>query len=118
MFKNRVEFMRFVALAMVIMVLLLAACVEAPPDKSNNSKPNSGRVKIGLSMDTLKEERWQRDRDLFVERAKELGAEVLVQSADGDDNVQTQQSENLLTQGVNVLVVIPHNGEIAASIVE
>jgi len=69
-------------------------------------------------MDTLKEERWQRDRDLFVERAKELGADVLVQSADGDDNVQTQQSENLLTQGVNVLVVIPHNGEVAASIVD
>lgn len=69
-------------------------------------------------MDTLKEERWQRDRDLFVERAKELGADVLVQSADSDDNVQTQQAENLLTQGVNVLVVIPHNGEVAASIVE
>jgi len=69
-------------------------------------------------MDTLKEERWQRDRDLFVERAKELGADVLVQSADGDDKVQTQQAENLLTQGVNVLVVIPHNGEVAASIVE
>src|SRR5947199_4570976 len=69
-------------------------------------------------MDTLKEERWQHDRDLFVERAKELGADVLVQSADGDDKVQTQQAENLLTQGVNVLVVIPHNGEIAASIVE
>ena len=42
----------------------------------------------------------------------------MVQSADSDDNVQTQQSENLLTQGVNVLVVIPHNGEVAASIVE
>ena len=69
-------------------------------------------------MDTLKEERWQRDRDLFVERAKELGADVLVQAADSDDKVQTQQAENLLTQGVNVLVVIPHNGEVAASIVE
>ena len=53
-----------------------------------------------------------------MERAKELGADVLVQAADGDDKVQTQQAENLLTQGVNVLVVIPHNGEVAASIVE
>ena len=69
-------------------------------------------------MDTLKEERWQHDRDLFVARANELGADVLVQAADGDDKVQTQQAENLLTQGVNVLVVIPHNGEVAASIVE
>jgi D-xylose transport system substrate-binding protein len=69
-------------------------------------------------MDTLKEERWQRDRDLFVARAKELGAEVLVQSANGDDRVQVQQADNLLTQGVDVLVVIPHNGEVAATIVE
>ena len=34
-------------------------------------------------MDTLsKEERWQRDRDLFLERAKQMGAEVLVEAAD------------------------------------
>jgi D-xylose transport system substrate-binding protein len=69
-------------------------------------------------MDTLKEERWQRDRDYFEARAKELGAEVLVQAANGDDAVQIQQAENLLTQGVHVLVVAPHNAEIAASIVE
>jgi D-xylose transport system substrate-binding protein len=69
-------------------------------------------------MDTLKEERWQRDRDLFVARAQELGAEVFVQAANSDDSVQVQQAENLLTQGVDVLVVIPHNGEVAASIVE
>jgi D-xylose transport system substrate-binding protein len=116
MSKNRTESLRFVAFTIAVMVVVLAsACVEAPSDKSTK---NSGRIRIGLSMDTLKEERWQRDRDLFVERAKELGADVLVQSADGDDKVQTQQAENLLTQGVNVLVVIPHNGEVAASIVE
>jgi len=116
MSKNTTDSLRFVAFAIVVMVVVFAsACVEAPSDKSNK---NSGRIRIGLSMDTLKEERWQHDRDLFVERAKELGADVLVQAADGDDKVQTQQAENLLTQGVNVLVVIPHNGEIAASIVE
>ncbi len=31
-----------------------------------------GRPLIGLSLDTLKDERWQRDRDLFVARANEL----------------------------------------------
>jgi D-xylose transport system substrate-binding protein len=119
MSKKRGESLRFAALTIAVVVVFIAsACVEAPPDKSNSNTSNSGRIRIGLSMDTLKEERWQRDRDLFVERARELGADVLVQSADSDDNVQTQQSENLLTQGVNVLVVIPHNGEVAASIVE
>src|SRR5213080_3694468 len=42
---------------------------------------------IGLSMDTLKEERWQGDHDLFVTGARELGADVLVQSADDHSNL-------------------------------
>jgi len=69
-------------------------------------------------MDSVQLERWQRDRDLFVQRARKLGADVLVQSADANDSVQVRQAENLLTQGVDVLVIVPHNGEIAASIVE
>ena len=76
------------------------------------------KIRIGFSMDTLKEARWNRDRDLFVEKAQELGAEVLVQAANGDDALQNSQAENLLTQGVDVLVVVPHNAKTAATIVE
>jgi D-xylose transport system substrate-binding protein len=75
------------------------------------------RPLIGLSMDTLKEERWQVDRDLFVKKAQELGAEVLVQSANSDDSVQLTQVQSLLTQGVDALVIIPHNGEAMAKAV-
>jgi D-xylose transport system substrate-binding protein len=32
--------------------------------------------------------------------------------------LQTDQAENLLTQGIDVLMIAPHNGEVAASIVE
>ncbi|MCA1630137.1 MAG: D-xylose ABC transporter substrate-binding protein [Acidobacteria bacterium] len=69
-------------------------------------------------MDTLKEERWQRDKREFERRAAELGADVIVQVANGDDKVQVEQCENMLTRGVDVLVVAPHNGEVAASVVE
>ena len=34
-------------------------------------------IVIGLSLDTLKEARWQADRDMFSKRAGELGARVL-----------------------------------------
>src|ERR671920_279198 len=105
------------AFAFLILALSVSSCVQNP-QPAGGGAGKSGPVRIGLSMDTLKEERWQRDRDLFVARAKELGAEVLVQSANGDDRAQVQQADNLLTQGIDALVVIPHNGEIAASIVE
>jgi len=69
-------------------------------------------------MDTLKEERWQRDKALVEQRCQEVGAECDIQVANGDDSLQTKQADNLLTKGVDVLIVAPHNGQIAASIVE
>lgn len=69
-------------------------------------------------MDTLKEERWQRDKELVERRAKEVGAQLSVLVANGNDSEQIKQAENLLSQKVDVLIVAPHNGEIAATIVE
>ena len=110
---------RSFVLVILTVSLASAGCICAQPDHTAASGARkSGPVRIGFSMDTLKEERWQKDRDLFVGRAKELGAEVLVQAANGDDALQTAQAENLLTQSVDVLVVAPHNAEVAASIVE
>ena len=65
---------------------------------------------IGLSLDTLKEERWQRDRDTFIEEAKKLGATVIVQSANSDDTRQVRDVESLISRNVDVLVIVPHNG--------
>jgi D-xylose transport system substrate-binding protein len=68
-------------------------------------------------MDTL-DERWQRDRDLFLERAQQLDADVLVEAAERDDAKQLQQAQSLLDRGVQALVVVPHGAEKAAQIVE
>jgi len=75
-------------------------------------------VRIGFSMDTLKEERWQRDKQLVEQRAAEVGAQLEVAVANGDDARQIAQADDMLTKGVNVLIVAPHNGEVAATIVE
>jgi D-xylose transport system substrate-binding protein len=99
--------------------LLFAACVKGPEQgNTGRSAKQGGPVRIGISMDTLKEERWQRDKALFEQRCKEVGAECEIQVANGDDAVQTKQCDNFLTKGVDVLIVAPHNGQIAASIVE
>src|SRR6202790_5197321 len=74
-------------------------------------------VKIGYLMDSLKIERWQTDLDIFQKRAKELGAEVLVETAEGDDDLQLQQSQKLMDSGAKVLVLVPHDADKAARIV-
>jgi D-xylose transport system substrate-binding protein len=108
-----------VILFSLTVALLLAACVKGPEQGNNGSSAKKGGpARIGISMDTLKEERWQRDKALFEQRCKEVGAECEIQVANGDDAVQTKQCDNFLTKGVDVLIVAPHNGQIAASIVE
>lgn len=78
----------------------------------------SDEIVIGLSLDTLKEARWQADRDLFVKRCKELGARVEVQSANGDDSQQLRDVDSLLTAGAKVLVIVPHDGLAMAKAVD
>lgn len=75
------------------------------------------RPRIGLSLDTLKEARWQGDRDAFVARAKELGADVLVQAANSDDAKQIVDIKALITSEVDVLVVVAHDGKAMAEAV-
>src|SRR5579863_6078850 len=82
------------------------------------ARGQSPPVKIGYLMDSLKIERWQTDLDLFQKRAKELGAEVLVETAEGDDELQFQQSKKLLVAGAKVLVLVAHDTDKAARIVQ
>jgi D-xylose transport system substrate-binding protein len=109
---------------LVSVALAAAGCVSGtPPEQAGagggqQKAARTGPVRIGFSMDTLKEERWQRDKDLVEKRAKELGAEIQVEVANGDDTRQLSQADSLLTRGVDVLIVAPHNGVVAAAIVE
>lgn len=74
-------------------------------------------LKIGMSIDDLRLERWQKDRDIFVKKAEALGAEVFVQSANGDATAQISQIENMLNKDIDVLVIIPFNGEVLTNVI-
>jgi len=85
--------------------------------RAQEKQTSPGTLKIGFLMDSLKVERWQTDLDRFQKRAGELGAEVLAETAEGDDELQLQQAEKLLASGVKVLVLVPHDAGKAVRIV-
>ena len=107
----------------MLTALAAIACVNAPNNQGGTAgtsprKSADSKIRIGFSMDTLKEERWQRDKQLVEKRAAELGAELQVAVADGKDEVQIKQVEDMLTKGIDVLIIAPHNATNAATIVE
>ncbi|MCQ4086552.1 D-xylose ABC transporter substrate-binding protein [Saccharibacillus sp. JS10] len=131
--RKKFRFLMIVVGILLLVTLGLTACSneetsQTPqPSESNIDQPNeadpsviSGSEKpivIGFTMDTLLEERWKKDRDLFVAAAEKQGATVIVKSANGDDARQIAQAETMISQGVDVLVIVPHNAEASAAIV-
>jgi D-xylose transport system substrate-binding protein len=105
---------------LVVVSCLLSLLTGLVLSRGGGARAGAARERplIGLSMDTLKEERWVGDRDMFVKRAGELGAEVLWLSANSDDNRQIKDVEALITKGVDVVVIIPHDGAACARAVE
>jgi D-xylose transport system substrate-binding protein len=95
--------------------LLLARGGSA--DVAHDGAARRARPRLGLSLDTLKEARWQADREAFVKRAEQLGAEVLVQAANSDDAKQIADVKALLTSDIDALVVVPHDGKAMAEAV-
>lgn len=75
-------------------------------------------VKVGLSLPTLQEERWGRDRDAMQAEAKKLGVDLRVQVSNNDAAKQVAQCENLLSQGIQVLILAPHDATSASVIID
>ncbi len=93
------------------MVLLVAgfSCVLCGCGGKPAPPPGKHVIRIGLLLDSVVVERWHRDRDIFSAKAKELGAEVIVQNCNEDNATQEQQIREMANDGVDVLVVIPYD---------
>ena len=70
-------------------------------------KRGEDQLTIGLSLDSLVVERWQRDMETFVSYANEKGIEVNVQIANDDVSLQKKQIQELIKAKVDLLVILP-----------
>jgi D-xylose transport system substrate-binding protein len=93
------------------LAVLLAVCAGLTTCNRGDGpgRVRSHRVTIGFAMDSLVVERWLRDRDVFMNRVHELGAEVLLQVANEDSDVQAQQIEWLVSRKVDAIVVVAND---------
>ncbi|GAB6087071.1 sugar ABC transporter substrate-binding protein [Alkaliphilus crotonatoxidans] len=106
-------------LAFVLVVGLFAGCSSQPADEETGGEgATDEKIVVGLSLPTQREERWVRDKEKMEAVAEEMGIELLVKVADANMQEQITQVEALLTQGIDVLILAPHDASAAASLVE
>ena len=75
-------------------------------------------IKVGVSVGHTQEERWQREIDMFKAYADEHGFELLVQSAENSAQKQVSQCENLVNQGIDVLILQSLDASAVAPIID
>lgn len=102
----------------VRLYLLLFITLLVPEAYFQNSSITTNKTKIGLLLADLSIERWAKDRDFFLLSAKEQGYDVLVANADGNQNKQIEQANEMIKAGVKAIVVVPVDAYISAPIVE
>ena len=98
----------------VIILALCATCMMVMSPALAADKP----IKIGLSISDFETERWSVEEKILIKLAKEQGAKVVSQVANHDSKLQNDQIENMVLQGVDVIIIIAEDGAAAASAVE
>jgi D-xylose transport system substrate-binding protein len=99
------------------LVAVLVALSLAVPAYAAPAKPGK-KIKIGVSLPTQRDERWVRDAQKMKDVAKEEGVELRMQICDNDASKQMSQCENLIAQGIDILILAPHDATSAAAIVD
>lgn len=102
----------------LLLFLLAAGCGQMNHQENEQEEFEEEKIKIGVSFDSFVIERWQKDRDVFVATAKENGAEVNVQNANGDLTEQISQIEYLIRQKMDVIVIVGIDSNKMSSVVK
>lgn len=97
-----------------VLLALLAPMISYP--LFLRAQAGQDKVVIGVLFDFLRE-RWTRDREAITKAAAGQNAELLVKSAESNDELQIAQAKELISQSAQVLLVVPHNLKKAGEIV-
>ncbi|SDU73396.1 multiple monosaccharide ABC transporter substrate-binding protein [Jiangella alkaliphila] len=98
-----------------LLALTLVACGgEGAGGEDDGSAAPEERT-IGVSMPTQTSERWIADGDSVEEQLEELGYQVDLQYANDDIPTQSQQVDQMITQGADVLIIAAIDGTALSS---
>lgn len=92
------------------LALSLAACGGDDDSASDGSGGGGDKGTIGVAMPTKSSERWIADGNNIKEQLESAGYDVDLQYAEDDIPTQVSQVENMITKGVDTLVIAAIDG--------
>jgi putative multiple sugar transport system substrate-binding protein len=112
---------QLLALLMIAMIMLVSACGGAaqPADTGGEGgETDATALAVGIVLPTRDEPRWVQDEARFQEALEAEGYEVEILFSQGDSARERANVEDLITKGIKVLIITPHDGDAAAAAAE
>jgi len=104
---------------MALSVFLLAACSLEPPEWAKSTKEmDIEDITIGLSVSTLNNPFFVSLKDGIIAAAEENGMKTIVVDAQDDSATQVSGVEDLIQQGVDILLINPTDSAAISTAVE
>jgi len=108
---------------LLIAATILTACAPAATTTPDESSTDGGgeepeALSVGIVLPTKDEPRWLQDEERFRDLFAEEGYDVEILFSEGSSAKEAQNVEALITQGVDVIIITPHDGGAAAAAVE
>lgn len=98
-----------VIIVLFIVVIFVWGISEMRKQTSKEVVVENEKPLVGLCIDTMVIERWQKDRDIFVSKATEAGFEVIALNANENNTKQIEQIHYLIDKKADVIVIIPYD---------
>ncbi len=120
MSKSLVWKMLFIVSLALVMSLVFVGCQaeEAAPDDEDEEPEVEITGSVGIVLPTRDEPRWIQDETRFNDALEAAGYEVEILFSESSSAKEKENVETLITRGIEVLIICPHDGSAAAAAAE
>ncbi len=105
---------------LVLLVGVMVGCAPAAeaPVEDGGEEAAGEALAVGIVLPTRDEPRWVQDESRFRSALDAAGYEVEILFSQGDSARERANVEDLITKGIEVLIITPHDGDAAAAAAE
>lgn len=126
--KMKLASLFFVAMLLVMITVACSNDNTSPNEEGNTNVNDSGEsnaggssggeVNIGIVLPTKDEPRWVQDETRFIDSLEDSEYSTEILFSQGSSANEKQNVETLISKGIDVLIIAPHDGAAAGAAVE
>ena len=107
----------FFVAVLVLVATILSSCKPAATPETPE-EVEEAKLAVGIVLPTKDEPRWIQDETRFHDELDAAGYDVEILFSQGDSAKEKANVEDLVTKGIKVLIICPHDGTAAAAAAE